>query len=467
VQSKEGPRRASDGDAMLRRRTGHADDESPSSSSRRRPRRSDGALGKGKGRDDSERRHEPVPLTEWPPSGMSSREELTLGKAMELISRGVPAHRGHKRPIPHAGDHYYALYATTAGNRGDDNDTVDLHNSMTQLMTLRMQGKGLASHPWESLEQPSYTFYFGRLPGTITLNQWAAFASATPPSIALRDPGVAPREVDLLGIFRRLVELEGGLEVDDEERMYKNLYRRFLRDPDKLLNPHKTPDKQITDLILVLSSPDWIDFSNPKNQVVTRFIFDTGHTNHQQYLKFFHQLLLAMELDLRISSRHHFESAKEKLLPQIPPRILWSIAVARRWRENVRIEEYGSTADQGESVHLHPPWRESFYSGSPAYASSFPSCCSLILSLPYYRYLVDIFTDCHLHFRLVVRLRFRIKRRQIKMLKRFAQMMKWPNLNQTLDKLKQRDADSTLDDISSDAFAFFSGLVLPGVSFQT
>lgn len=43
-------------------------------------------------------------------------------------------------------------------------------------------------------------------------------------------------------------------------------------------------------------------------------------------------------------------------------------------------------------------------------------------------------------------------------------MMKWPNLGQTLDSMKQRDIEASLDIISSDALAFFSGLVLPGVS---
>jgi hypothetical protein len=42
-------------------------------------------------------------------------------------------------------------------------------------------------------------------------------------------------------------------------------------------------------------------------------------------------------------------------------------------------------------------------------------------------------------------------------------MMKWPNLNETLDALRQRDEENSLDSISSDAYAFFSGLVLPGV----
>jgi hypothetical protein len=42
--------------------------------------------------------------------------------------------------------------------------------------------------------------------------------------------------------------------------------------------------------------------------------------------------------------------------------------------------------------------------------------------------------------------------------------MKWPNLADTMEQLKQKDSDFALDKISSDAFAFFSGLVLPGVS---
>jgi hypothetical protein len=63
-----------------------------------------------------------------------------------------------------------------------------------------------------------------------------------------------------------------------------------------------------------------------------------------------------------------------------------------------------------------------------------------------------------------VRLKFRLKKRQVKSLKRFAQAMKWPNLRETLDQLEMRDEESSLDIVSSDAFAFFSGLVVPGVS---
>lgn len=67
----------------------------------------------------------------------------------------------------------------------------------------------------------------------------------------------------------------------------------------------------------------------------------------------------------------------------------------------------------------------------------------------------------------LVKLRFKLKRRQVKMIKRFAQMMKWPNLAETLAALRQGDQAASLDAVSSHAMAFFSGLVLPGVRIDT
>lgn len=288
---------------------------------------------------------------------------------------------------------------------------------MIQFMTMRInQGQSSSNSssppltPWDTLEQPSYAFCFGRRPGTITLNHWAGLSGALPAMIALRDSGIRPREVNLTQICQRLRDIQqNGLDEDDEDRLYRNLYRRLLRDPDRHMGPHRTLDKQITDLIMVLSRPDyWIDFTQPRNQVVTRFIFDTSQANHVQYERFFLQLLLSIELDLRISSRHHGDWAKEKLLQQLPPTLQWNLALARRWRDNVRIESYGKSAEQ-------------------------------------------------------IKLRLKLQDRQVRMLKRFAGMMKWPNYNSTINTLKQRDRDGSLASISSHAMAFFSGLVLPGV----
>lgn len=323
---------------------------------------------KGKGKGRAEEVEEPEvrdwsspssPLIDWPPSGMTSQEELSPQHAVRLISRGAPRFHGHKRPVPHASESYYALYATTTGARAEDGtDAADLRESMTTLMTLRIQGRGQAAKPWETLEQPSYAFYWGRLRGTVTLNQWASASAVLPPAIALRDSGVEPRGMSLAKVLQRLQEVQAGLEEDDVDLLYRILYKRILRDPDRLLSPHRTLDRQITDLILVLSRPGWIDFTSPRNQVVTRFIFDKGGSDDEDeeamemYHKFFHQLLLSVELEMRIHSRQHSEYAKEKLTRQIPPTIQWDLAVARRWREYVRVDKFGDTPRQSR---LNPP----------------------------------------------------------------------------------------------------------------
>lgn len=300
-------------------------------------------------RDDQEDHsgtHEPPTLTQWPPPGLSNNDELPPPYAKELIARGAPVYKGHKKPIPYAPEHYYALYATIFSANLDDTDGAGVHDSMTPLMTLRLQGPGRASHAWDTLEQPSCAFLYGALPGTITLNQWVSLYSSLPPAIALRDSGVVPRPLNLYHIMERLQELQAGLEDDDENLLYRILYKRILRDPDRILNPHRTLDKQITDLLMVLSRPDWIDFTEAKNQVVTRFIFNSEYVKPEIYRKFFHQLLLSLELDMRIHSRQHGEWAKEKLLGQIPPTIRWNLALARRWRDHVRVDGFGETAEQ-------------------------------------------------------------------------------------------------------------------------
>ncbi|KAL2684854.1 hypothetical protein Neosp_005945 [[Neocosmospora] mangrovei] len=438
------PRRASNGDAIQpfpqnsgsapdlsyeKRRPATVDDESRV---RRRPRRSQPEpepeprqvrstpfLKKPRGVNGrtittTARSREPL-TTSWPPEGISINDELPPQHALELVARGAPSHKGHKRPIPHHPEEFFSLYTTSGGNRSngkgtDHMDVSNLHDSMTQLMTLRLLGHGHATYPWETLEQPSYSFFFGHLPGTITLNEWASMSSVLPPAMMLRDSGVVPRPMELENIFDRLQELRYGLEDDNEAMLYRNLYKRILRDPDKIFSPHRTLDKQITDLILVLSRPEWIDFSNPRNQVATRFIFDRGEENREQYQKFFHQLLLSLELELRIQSQQHGDWAKEKLTSQIPPTIQWNLALARRWQNFVRVDDFGKTPED-------------------------------------------------------ILLRYKLKKRQIRMLRRFAQMMRWPNLDETLDNMKQKDSEMSLDEVSSDAFAFFSGLVLPGQTF--
>ena len=269
---------------------------------------------------------------------------------MELIANGVPVFKGHKRPVPHASDEFQAFYATAEGNDNRGDDRADAYKTAFTTDSFCLKGPGPAEYPWETLEQPSMEFSYGTQPGTITLNHWVAMSGNPHPLLELRDPAVLPREVELDVILERLIYLEHGFEEDYPELMYKNLYKNLLRDPDKYSSPHKAMEKQIADLIMILSRPEWTDFSKPENQVVAKFFANATYTDHGRYKTFFHQLLLSMELDLRINSKQHVALAKERLLSQLPPSIAWDLALARKWRECMTIEKYKTGGDVEQSL---------------------------------------------------------------------------------------------------------------------
>jgi len=271
---------------------------------------------------------------------------------MESICSGVPVFKGHRLPIPHTSQEYYNLYATVVGNGPVGSDRAEPYNVAFAACSFPLQGNGAASYPWETLEQPSMSFCYGVQPGTITLNHWVGLSGHPAPAIELRDPGVKPREVELSTILERLIYLERGFEEDYEELLYKNLYKNLLRDPDKYKKPHKGMETQIADLITVLSRAEWIDFSRPENQVVAKFFANATYTDHGRYKTFFHQLLLSMELDYRIHSKHHADWAKEKLLSQLPPCIAWDLALARKWHECMTIERFKTGGDPETSKYF-------------------------------------------------------------------------------------------------------------------
>jgi hypothetical protein len=168
-------------------------------------------------------------------------------------------------------------------------------------------------------------------------------------------------------------------------------------------------EQQIADLITVLTNPDWIDFTSPKNQVVAKY-FDSPDASRKQL--FFHQLLLSVELYLRIHSRDHTEKAKRKLLKQLPPSIAWDLAVAQRWLENMSISKPRTSSKQ----------------------STFS---------------FDL----------------RSKKRQKDALRTFALTLKWPNMDELDYVLDEKDREEkTLEDRSADTMSWFTGVILPGVT---
>ncbi|KAK6598456.1 hypothetical protein H4I95_09066 [Botrytis cinerea] len=337
-------------------------------------------------------------LMEWPPVDLSNDAELSQGKAMQLIANGVPVFKGTMESIAHASDEYFALYATCNGNGGAGSDRAEIFSRAFMADSMRLQAPGEANRPWESLEQPSMAFYYGTLRGTITLNHWCSVNGNPHAPIELRDSGVQTlRDVDLQIILDRLIYLEAGIDDESEDMLYKSLYKVLLKDLDKSFIAKKGMEKQIADLIIALSRREWIDFSQPKNHVVAKFFADGAYSDHGRYRAFFHQLLLSMELELRIQSKHHSEEAKERLLAQLPPWISWDLAVAKKWRECMTIEKY-KTGDEFQQTMVDEALKELDPDASPledrsADAMSF--CTGLILPGPTQPWLLmNTLIDC-------------------------------------------------------------------------
>jgi hypothetical protein len=191
--------------------------------------------------------------------------------------------------------------------------------------------------------------------------------------------------------------------------LYRYLYSTLIDDPERYDDEHRhiRIDQQIADLITVLSNPQWTDFSHPKNQVVAKF-FDAHDQRKKQ--EFFHQLLLSVELYLRIHSKDHTDKSKRKLIMQLPPFITWDLAVAQRWLENMEITKTRTSSTQ----------------------STFS-------------------------------FELKSKSRQVEALRLFAATLKWPNTDEVEYVLEEQDMkEKALEDRSADAMSWFSGIVLPG-----
>ncbi len=133
---------------------------------------------------------------------------------------------------------------------------------------------------------------------------------------------------------------------------------------------------------------------------------DLSYTRYQ----FFQQLILSIELYLRLHSSEFGETAREHVLLHLPPKVGWDLVVAQRWLENIAI---GRT----ESV------------------------------------------DSRVTFDLILR----SKRRQVDTLRDFAWLLKWPNMGEVEHVLEEKDGNEVpVENRSLDAWSWFSGVVLPG-----
>ena len=173
--------------------------------------------------------------------------------------------------------------------------------------------------------------------------------------------------------------------------------------------------KQIAVLIAVLDTPHWIDFSNPKFQVIAAS-YDS--TEPETIQRFFHQLLLSIELHLRIESIDFNDVEKQQCLVSLPDRVAWTVALAKIWLSHVTIKEVDHTRSE-DSWALLPSFHVTPYD----------------------------------------------KLTRMKHVEELGWALKWPNMEQVCKVLEQEiEGQTTLESSSVDAKSFFSGVILPGAS---
>jgi hypothetical protein len=342
----------------------------------------------------------------WPPVGCNKASTLSHYQAEDLVSKGASTFTGFREEVAHAPGHH-RLFAVMESEGNDRTDRATFQELAFEHISLTITGPADSAFPWVSLEQPCMRYCFGKSPGTTTLTYYVGKAGSLPPAVHYGSKK-KPRKMKLIVILERLRDLELlGLEEDNFEWTYRYLYDKLIEDPEADTNPHYDRAMQIADLLTVLSNPDWVDFSLARNHVVAKF-FDSADEKVKR--KFFHQLLLSIELYLRVQAPDHEEKAKRSLLMQLPPKVAWDLALAERWLENMSISR----------VQL----------------SSTQSTFTFDLSR---------------------------KKRQKEALRSFASLLKWPNMEELDYILEEKDPkEKSIEDRSADTMSWFTGVILPG-----
>ncbi|POS85430.1 hypothetical protein EPUL_003592, partial [Erysiphe pulchra] len=344
-------------------------------------------------------------LTPWPPIGYDESQSLSPSKAKKLLSAGAPVFYGHKLPISLFGEESYHLFATILVNGIQNSDGRD--DKTLEAASFRLQGSGVPKYPWETLEQPSMAFYYGSRPGTVRLNHWANMKSRPDRSIRDFNMDAKPRDLAIKTIIERLVDFDNRNIVNNNDFSGKDIQIDLSRISELIIGPQNTFDFQIHGLVKALSRQSWIDFSKKKNQIVANFFMNATYSDKGRHKLFFHQLLLGLELELRI--QRYSEEAKIELLKHLPEKVKWDIALSRIWRQNIRIES-ARASGPFDRIHFH--------------------LCK--------------------------------KREQLEKLHEFAKTLKWPTLS-SLEPIFSGSSEE-VENYSPDMMSYFTGVILPGTT---
>lgn len=293
--------------------------------------------------------------TTWPPKGLTEQSVLTFDEAFSLVADGAVYFRGFSKSAHHAVNrdaHFFPLLGLSNGQRILEASPPT--ETLTDWASFSFDEDIDSPKPWNTLEQPSMALCFGRYAGTMTFNRYIASMNRPVAQIDYSSK-VLLRKIDLSQIIERLRYLQDSREVVfvETEQEEAFLYGQLLLDPH-MESTNGTLERDIAVLSTLLNTPVWIDFSDPRKQFVAMYHADEALDAPADL--FFHQILLSMELDRRISSYPVCNGhGTEHLMLALPRRVAWGMALSRRFFQNFAFEELDSAVPSSGNHHSLVP----------------------------------------------------------------------------------------------------------------
>ena len=281
----------------------------------------------------------PPARTQWPPKGLKPTSKLSAKDASVLICNGILSFQGLTCRASYNDAPYIRFYASvTLEMLGGRHGMVDQLCQAPADMSLQLFDTVANAMPWETLEQPSMTYCFGLLPGTVTLNCYVGLINWPVLSVPFPQYTIVARQTDDLLVLRRLYALQGRMGCAfDAAEVEDLLFTQLLFDPDWVPGVPEPIDRQIAVLVAALDNPIWLDFRNPDLHCLAKY-YDSQNPVIEQL--FYQQLLLSVELYIRILFLMHWVDISQRpcIIQSIPGKVAYDLALAQIWQSRMRLE---------------------------------------------------------------------------------------------------------------------------------
>ncbi|KAL9596869.1 MAG: hypothetical protein Q9219_005495 [cf. Caloplaca sp. 3 TL-2023] len=206
--------------------------------------------------------------------------------------------------------------------------------------------------PWDTLEQPSMALCFGKYSGTKTFNRYIGEMNRSAAQVISRSEHKL-RRIDLSSIFERLRFLQVTKDIPFVSTKQETAFLHCQLMLDPIFDGcNGSLDRDIHGLCSLLNRETWVDFSDQRQHFVASKYAKEVYDLSAELL--FHQLLLSVELDRRISlhiiyNSHHPKEDHMFTMPRRGPCLYTAdlkIVECHKILDGVRVERLALVADR-------------------------------------------------------------------------------------------------------------------------